>query len=190
MAARVATYQKSKPLVFERIEKDTGGVLSPKSTLNLMQNCDLPPPIKLFSGHEGILLSSISKIYSMGGVEVENEHIRMDEDDKLEILKALRLSQTRAREAERKVRVVSEEKNTLSNLIVDETMRVYAHRLWINMLEFEVMKLQIQQKENTESYNSSCNCDESNSSQKWCTAIAFCLAIAGMSFAFGCTYVF
>lgn len=190
MAGWVATNQKTKPLVFERVEKDTSCILSPKSTLNLMQNCDLPPPIKLFSGHEGMLLSSISKVYSMGGIEVKNEHIRTHEDDKLEILKALQLSQTRAREAERKLRVVSEERDELSNLILDESMRLYAHRLWLNLLEFEVLKLQIQQKENTENYYTACNCDESNSSKKWCTTIAFCLAIAGMSFAFGCSYLF
>ncbi|KAI3451193.1 hypothetical protein Pfo_007858 [Paulownia fortunei] len=239
MAGWIAANQRPKPGAFERIDKDMGSILSPKPTLNLMQNCDLPPPIKLFSGADKTFHSSISKIYSRGGGQEaeEDEQLHMNNDcsenDKLEVLKALRLSQTRAREAERKLGVLSKEKDALSNLLVDESLRLFAHRQWVNLLEFQVFKLQRQQQEeNRQSHYSMSNSaewvnllefqvfklqrqqqeenrqshysvsnsaekssyqedyEEGTSSKNWCVAIAFCLAIAGMGFAFGCRYLF
>ncbi|KAG8383570.1 hypothetical protein BUALT_Bualt04G0027300 [Buddleja alternifolia] len=144
-------------------QRYVGSIGSPKTTLNLMQNCDLPPPMKLFSGPDDTFLSLISKSYNMrGGQETaakENDVLhscrdRSESYDKLELLKALRLSQTRAREAERKLAVLNKEKDELSNLVVKESMGLFAHRHWVRLLEFEVIKLHRQKKRESE--------------EKWC----------------------
>lgn len=177
MAAWIQATQNSRTGGFEGIEQYTGGYIpSPKQSLNLMQNCDLPPPMKLFSG-----------------AAQEDDHVRAYEDcprnDKLEILKALRLSQSRAIEAERKLKAVIKEKEELSNLIVDDSLRLFAYQRLVHLLEFQVLKLQRMQEENMQKQYGVLNCkeevadyDEGGSSKKWCAAIAFCLAIAGIGF--------
>lgn len=140
-----------------------GYAFSPKTTISLMQNCDLPLPTKLFSGGDGFFV------------------------DKLEILKALHLSQTRATEAEKKLRILAEEMEAVSRLLVDESMILLAHRQWVNLLEFDVLQLEREgQEEERERASRSIREDCSN---KWYAAIAVCFAIAGAGFALGCRYL-
>lgn len=156
--------------------KQRSYILSPKTTTNLMQNCDLPPPTKLVPGPDWTtLMPSISKIYDKG-------HTKMHEDDKLEILKALQQSQTRATEAERKLRMLSEFKEALSGMLVDESMILFAHRQWVNLLEIRVFKLERERREEER--------EREDCGMNWCGAIALCLAIAGVGIAFSSRYTF
>ncbi|KAK4417108.1 hypothetical protein Salat_2536300 [Sesamum alatum] len=186
--------QRSKPRDLDRIERDTGRVFSPRPVLNLMQNCDLPPPGKLFTAPNDAFLASVTKIYNMvGGQDCL-------EKDKFELLRALQLSQTRAREAEREFRVVCKEKEALSDLMVQESLRLFAHRQWVGLLELQVSKLQRQLQEDSRKRDDSVSNhgenlprgeddEEGCSSKKWCAVIVFCLAIPGMGLAFGCRYL-
>lgn len=156
-------------------------VLSPKTAMNLMQNNDLPPPTKLFAGRDGMFLSSIGKVY-------DDDHLKMyrDVDKKLEILKALHLSQTRATEAERKLRIVSDNKEALSRLLVDESMVLFAHRQWLTLLELQLIKLERERQEEEEERGR--NEGGGSNEGKWCAAMALCLAFAGVGFALGSTF--
>lgn len=166
-----------------------GYVFSPKTTISLMQNCDLPLPTKLFTGGDGVFVPSISKIY---GLELDNR-VKIYRDDKLEILKALHLSQTRATEAEKKLRILAEEKETVSRLLLNESMILLAHRQWVNLLEFHVMKLeregQEEGRERASDQGEEWSMREDCSSKKWYAAVAVCFAIAGVGFALGCRYL-
>ncbi|KAL2241035.1 uncharacterized protein LOC105178420 [Sesamum indicum] len=195
MAAWRPANQRSKPRDLDRMERDMGCAVSPRPVLNLMQNCDLPPPVKLFTAPDDAFLSSVSKIYNVvGGQDCL-------EKDKLELLRALRLSQTRAREAEREFTAVCKEKEALSNLMVQESLRLFAHRQWVGLLELQVSKLQRQLQENGRKRGDSVlnrgenllrgeDEEEGSSSKKWRAVIVFCLAVAGMGLAFGCRYLF
>ncbi|XVF15285.1 hypothetical protein REPUB_Repub09cG0137800 [Reevesia pubescens] len=95
-------------------------LISQKSGIDFVQNCDLPPPLKVFTGNEG------------------------GEDEKLKLLKALRLSQTRAREAERKAANLAEEKERISNAFMKDSLHLFGYRQWVRLLEIQVSKLQSQ----------------------------------------------
>ncbi|CAA2976357.1 Hypothetical predicted protein [Olea europaea subsp. europaea] len=173
MAGWLPANHKSK-----RTDIDMGFNFSYKSGLDLMQNCDLPPPIKLFPG-------PVSKICKVTGQEVAEDEVMMSKDSsdgKLEILKALRLSQTRAREAERKCSVLLNERDALSNLLLDESLRLFAYKQWVRLLEFRVSILEREQR--------TVDMKSDSSSMKQYAAVAFCLAIGGMGFAIGCSYIF
>ncbi|KAL0342947.1 UNVERIFIED_CONTAM: hypothetical protein Sangu_1182100 [Sesamum angustifolium] len=183
MAAWIPANQRSKPRDLDRIERDMGGVVSPRPVLNLMQNCDLPPPVKLFTKPDDAFLSSVSKIYNVvGGQDCL-------EKDKLELFRALRLSQTRAREAEREFAAVCKEKEAFSNLMVQESLRLFAHRQWVGLLELQVSKLQRQLQENCRKRDDSLlnrgenllrgKDDEGSSSQKWCAVMVFLWLLLG-----------
>ncbi|CAI9777651.1 unnamed protein product [Fraxinus pennsylvanica] len=186
MAGWLPANQKSKIT-----NMDVGFTFSYKSGLDLIQNCDLPPPIKLFAG-------PVNKICNMAGQEVVENEVGMSkdsEDGKLEILKALRLSQTRAREAERKCSVLLKERDAISNLLLDESLRLFAYRQWLRLLEFQISKLERERR--TEGVKSDSNrvprwedYGEGSSSMKQYAAVAFCLAIAGMGLAIGCSHIF
>ncbi|CAA2993659.1 Hypothetical predicted protein [Olea europaea subsp. europaea] len=186
MAGWLPANQESK-----RADIDLGFTFSYKSGLDLMQNCDLPPPIKLFAG-------PVNKICNMEGQKVVDNEVEMSKDskdEKLEILKALRLSQTRAREAERKCSVLLKERDAISNLLLDESLRLFAYKQWLRLLEFQVSKLEREQR--TDGVESDSNrvprwedYREGSNSIKQYAAVAFCLAIAGMGLAIGCSYIF
>ncbi|XP_043710170.1 uncharacterized protein LOC122659083 [Telopea speciosissima] len=91
----------------------------------LMQNCDLPPPLKLFP---------------MGQSSLQH-------DEKLALLKALKLSQIRAREAEKKAILLAEERDRLTNKLQEESLRLFAHRQWVRLLDLEVVLLRSQKQQ-------------------------------------------
>lgn len=142
--------------------------LAQKSGLDLMQNCDLPPPLKVFSG-----VSPPPMEKHGGALEDHNE--------KLELLKALRLSQTRAREAERKFQALSKETDALSNLLMTESLRLFACRNWVRLLELQVSQMEKQYIHGSREEKID---DDHNTSSTWFVAMAFCMGIAGVSLAF------
>ncbi|KAJ6733608.1 hypothetical protein OIU74_005394 [Salix koriyanagi] len=119
-----------------------GPLLSPSSGFDVMQNCDLPPPLKVFSG-------------GCGGVNYE----------KLELLKALRLSQTRARDAERKAASLIKERDCVANALFHDSSQLFAYRQWVRLLEFQVLKAQEQQWKQQEK-KLCCGCGRSNEVKK------------------------
>lgn len=151
----------------------------PKTTPDLMQNCDLPPPAKLVSAPDRSLLPSMIKNYA----------VETDGDGKLEILTALRRSQTRATAAEREVRILSEDKAALSRMIVEESMALFAHRQWVNLLEIRVSKLERERREEEERERAA-DCEEEEGRWRGVEAIALCFAIAGVGFVISYRYFF
>ncbi|KAM7523784.1 hypothetical protein LguiA_013686 [Lonicera macranthoides] len=162
-----------------------GPALSRSTGHGLMQNCDLPPPLKIFAGPNKTVFSSMNW-------EEENKfHLPRYgfENEKLELLKALRLSQTRAREAERKAAVLIKERETISNALLEESTRLFAYRQWVRLLELQVSKLRRQEGEERLVKNEDDNVG-AGSSITWIMAIAICLGVAGVGFVFGCRYLF
>ncbi|KAJ8451855.1 hypothetical protein Cgig2_007338 [Carnegiea gigantea] len=139
---------------------------------DLIQNCDLPPPMK---------------------EDIDDDD---DDDGKLGLLKAISLSQTRAREAEAKCAAISKERDLLALGFMENSMQVFAYRQLVRLLQFQVSKLQQQQKKQ----EMCCDCgmvredteamDDGNGTAgfTWIMAVAFCLGIAGFGFALGCKY--
>lgn len=146
-----------------------------KSSLDfLMQNCDLPPPLKVFSGPDkSVLLSPTS----------DNVEDVEQGGDRLEVLKALRRSQTRAREAERKYLALEEEKEALSNLMLRESARLLACKNWIKVLELQILQLKTQKQQQQEYEHVDTKEDENGTNGvTWFIAVAFCLGIAAIGY--------
>ncbi|XP_077211007.1 uncharacterized protein LOC143846457 [Tasmannia lanceolata] len=172
-----------------------GFMLSQRSGFELLQNCDLPPPLKVFSGEiQTVLKTSPSMKPSppINNYPTEDGYVRDFTNEKLGLLKALQLSQTRAREAEKKVLTVSSEKNQLTALFFQESYRLFAHRHWLKLLEIEISQLRSQleisslrkEKQSEEKKND----DEDKGSKWW--ALAMCLSIASFGLALGYGYLF
>lgn len=166
--------------------------LTKTSGLDLIQNCDLPPPMKVFTGSaDKTIVSSMNRICSMMAREDQEnsdelfDMCRGDGDQnygKLELLKALRLSQTRAREAENKAEKLAKEKECLSNALLSEAQELFAYRQWVRLLELKVSKLHSQFAD--QEHQECCGCET------WIVALALCLGIAGVGFAFGSRYLY
>ncbi|VFQ88071.1 unnamed protein product [Cuscuta campestris] len=107
----------------------------------------------------------------------------LEENEKVEILlKALRLSQSRARVAERRYQALCKETDHLSNLLLQESLRFLACRNTIRLLE-----LQASQLKSTDAHHKGPS--SSSSSLAWFMSRAFCVGIGcGICLAFGCIY--
>lgn len=184
---------------FDENDLVMGVMLSQKH--DLIQNCDLPPPMKVFSGSDikTVVPRSMKRkinTFSLMGNQEEIDDDDDDDDGKLGLLKALRLSQTRAREAEAKCAAISKERDLLALGFMENSMQVFAYRQLVRLLEFQVSKLQQKQKKQ----EMCCDCgmvregeeamDDGNGTAgfTWIMAVAFCLGIAGFGFALGCKY--
>lgn len=203
MAGRWASNnQKLNSKALDGNEMVMGFEVSQKPGVDLMQNCDLPPPTKVFTGPDTTVVSSMNRILSMTGKEDDNEEFHVyvsgGENDKLELLKALRLSQTRAREAEKKAATLVKERDCVSNALLEEATRFFAYRQWVRLLELQVTKLQSQKQKDC-SYGGSKGAEgllkegdggEDGSGVTWFMALAFCLGFVGVGFVFGCRYLF
>ena len=128
--------------------------------VELIRNCDLPPPQKVFKS----------------GME-----------EKMELLKALRLSQTRAREAERKAAKLMEERDCISRAFEDEARMVFCYRQSLKLLELRVFKLQKQEEEEEEEEEEESEKNGGNGGMKWVWALAICLSVVGVGFLLGYT---
>ncbi|KAL5556490.1 hypothetical protein UlMin_038726 [Ulmus minor] len=165
----------------------------------LMQNCDLPPPMKVFSGSDQTVISSMNRLCGLMGSREEVKYNEVNvyknggENEKLELLKALRFSQSRAREAEKKAAVLAEERDRLSDALIDEAKELFAYRQWVRLLELQVSSLSSQfehEQEKQTRLEKNEEEDEEGTGLSWTLALAFCFGIAGVGFAFGCTYLF
>ncbi|GMH05921.1 hypothetical protein Nepgr_007761 [Nepenthes gracilis] len=194
--------QKSKAL--DENDLVLGVMLSQRSNgIELLQNCDLPPPIRVFSGSDSAVLASMNKIYSLTSRKVEEDELGTSrnfgtEKEKLEILKALRLSQTRAREAETRYAAIAKERDSLSHAFLNESMQVFAYRQLVKLLELQVSKLQLHIQQRQPWLCSDCcgpngveggevaaaDGGEDGSGLTWIMTMAFCFGIAGLGFAF------
>lgn len=161
---------------------------SPGGGLHLLQNCDLPPPLKVFPGSDKAVLSSMNRIWTIMGQEDQNQdHLQIctgdhsENNEKLELFKALRLSQTRAREAERKAARLIKEREAISNALLKESSHLFAYRQLVRLLELQVSKLHRQQQHGSGD-------GEGAGNVTWLMALALCLGIAGVGFAFSCRY--
>ncbi|KAL2907213.1 Serine/threonine-protein kinase greatwall [Bienertia sinuspersici] len=135
----------------------------------------------------------------VGDYDYDHDRDREDEtsdgDRKLGLLKALRLSQTRAREAEAKYRAITKERDALAMAFVQDSMQILAYRQFVRLLEVQVSLFQKQQKV-------CCDCgkrkqeedevDDGNGSNglNFFMTVAFCLGIAGVGLAIGCKYLY
>ncbi|KAI4317302.1 hypothetical protein L6164_025182 [Bauhinia variegata] len=115
--------------------------------LNLMQNCDLPPPSKVFvGGSDKTVMLSMNRVCKNSKNEFEEFVNGGNEgnidNDKVELLKTLRSSQTRAREAEKKAAILRKEKEWLSNAVLADGMELFAYRQQLRLLQLQVSNLQ------------------------------------------------
>jgi hypothetical protein len=118
---------------------------------DLMQNCDLPPPSKVFLGPDKTVILSMNRVCNISGKEEEQDRkhdgtYRLknghDEKSKMELLKALEASQIRAREAEKMAAILRKERDGLSIALLEEAMQLFACRQMVRLLEFQVSNLQ------------------------------------------------
>lgn len=157
-----------------------------RASSDLLQNCDLPPPLKLLSPLDKQEKRPISKIAQW---EAELEPTNQTENTSL--LRALRLSQSRAREAERKAAATSTNNEKMASLLLDDALRLSAHRRWVRLLETEIFLLRRNNKLQSECYNKTRREEEDDDEVNvpaltWCLTLALCL---GIGFALG-QYVF
>lgn len=166
--------------------------------IDFMQNCDLPPPSKVFSGPDKTVLSSMNRVCA---IKQDQQHADGDDDfninnnyefdvyfrsgeheqEKLELLKALRLSQTRAREAEKRAASLAKERDFISEVMFQDSLRLLAYRQWTRLLEFHVSKLHSQSQQNHEEDDDHGG-DDGIEVSAWFMALAFCLGIMGIGF--------
>ncbi|XP_026391117.1 uncharacterized protein LOC113286732 [Papaver somniferum] len=188
-------------------------LFSQRTYVDLMQNCDLPPPQKVFAGAEKSVINCTTNtphyhsIKNCGGEDEFSIPKEVSEIEKMNLLRALQLSQTRAREAEKKAKVVTQERDNLANSFLRESLRMFAYKQWVKLLEFEVSQLQSQNENEHKLPRCSCETDSSSSSEEeevvgneeeegvvgnvtWYMALALCFGFAGVGFVFGCRYYY
>jgi len=154
------------------------------SGFDLMQNCDLPPPSKFFMGPDKSVILSMNRVYDIAGKgeEEDSKHSGAnrtengdDERNKMELLKALQASQTRAREAEKKAALLQKERECLKNVLLGEAMHLFAYRQQVRLLELQILHLQqslwLHQQPESDEY------EEETTSVAWVLALVFSLGI-------------
>lgn len=165
-----------------------------KSGLDLMQNCDLPPPSKIFTGPDKSFLTSMNRIFNNVAVadeEEESDEINGIGNEKLELLKALRLSQTRAREAEKKAAGLAKERDFLRNALMEDSLKLFAYRQWVKLLEFELVGVEREKKKDEGVFCEEGDCEGGGGGVGgWIVGWVVCLGVVGVGFAFGCRYNF
>lgn len=147
---------------------------------DLLQNCDLPPPAKLFGP-----LPTLQRLESAAGAD----HQKLDGggggNDSL--LRALRLSQSRAREAEEKLAAAGASHGGLAALLLRDSAALSAHRRWVMMLEAENSVL----RAGRGSAHGGADPGEGEDGRAvgvnaaWWVALAVCVGIAGVGLALG-----
>ncbi|OWM82178.1 uncharacterized protein LOC116207934 [Punica granatum] len=137
----------------------------------LIRNCDLPPPVKIYHGLKG-----------------EKEETRIIEAnphaEKLGLLKALQLSQTRAREAEKRRLSLAKERDMVADGLMRESMMASAYLNWVRVLELQVLVLnsRLNQQEDDQ--------EEEGMVMDWVISLGVSLGIAGIGIALAWRYLF
>ncbi|GMH14655.1 hypothetical protein Nepgr_016496 [Nepenthes gracilis] len=104
----------------------TGIMLSHKPHgIELLHICDLPPPIKVFSGSNNAVSAALNRIYSLMSRKVEEDVLctsrnSSTENERFDLLKALRLPQMGARDAETKHAAIVKETDSLLHAVLME----------------------------------------------------------------------
>ncbi|XP_008805917.1 uncharacterized protein LOC103718746 [Phoenix dactylifera] len=161
---------------------------------DLLQNCDLPPPLKLFSSIEDDdkknKISTPLLWLTKDDIDPGSRANQWDDEWGLDhggenssLLRALRRSQTRAREAEKAASLANARNEQMAALLLEKSLRLSAHRQWVALLEVEVSMLQEKMLwSETEEHGEG---DAVPASATWCLALALCLGVGGVGFALG-----
>ncbi|XP_008775876.2 uncharacterized protein LOC103696119 [Phoenix dactylifera] len=179
---------------FEHCDKEMlmGFELSNRSSsvADLLQNCDLPPPLKLFSLIEDddkktlVPQNSLPKPAPSKANKWDGGWGLDRGGENPSLLRALQLSQTRAREAEKKALLANAKNEQMASLLLQESLSLSAHRQWVKLLEMEVSMLEEKilrsQKEEEHAED-----DAAPAAAAWCLTLALCLGIAGVGLALG-----
>ncbi|KAJ1268905.1 hypothetical protein BS78_07G169100 [Paspalum vaginatum] len=147
---------------------------------DLLQNCDLPPPAKLYGP-----LPTLQRLESAAaGADQKGGG-----NDSL--LRALRLSQSRAREAEAKLAAAGAANGGLAALLVRDSVALSAHRRWVMMLEAENSRLQgggagAEPDTDTDDGSGGAAAPRGGAGvAAWWVALALCVGVAGVGLALG-----
>ncbi|KAF8111511.1 hypothetical protein N665_0074s0043 [Sinapis alba] len=150
--------------------------VSTRSLDHHIQNCDLPPPQKLHksihcaSGGKGFhtavkspwkqgacsdrLFERSLSYSSSNSTDSKNaspkSSPKSDDLSKVQLLEALRHSQTRAREAEKAAKEACAEKDRLITILMRQASQILAYKQWIKLLEMESLYLQMKEEEEEE----------------------------------------
>ncbi|GJN15918.1 hypothetical protein PR202_gb02865 [Eleusine coracana subsp. coracana] len=140
---------------------------------DLLQNCDLPPPSKLFG--PGPTLQRLES--------ADRKAATATGGDKDTLLRALRLSQSRAREVEEKLAAAGASNGDLAALLVRDAVALSAHRRWVMMLEAENSLL----RGGGAAAEPEPDAGEARGGgvAAWWVALAVCVGIAGVGLALG-----
>ncbi|TVU05488.1 hypothetical protein EJB05_48654 [Eragrostis curvula] len=137
---------------------------------DLLQNCDLPPPAKLFGP-----VPTLQRLESAAGAD---QKAAAGGGDNESLLRALRLSQSRAREAEEKLAAAGASNGDLAALLVRDSVALSAHRRWVMMLEAENSLLRGAEPDPDDGGGG-------GGVAAWWVALAVCVGIAGVGLALG-----
>jgi hypothetical protein len=99
------------------------------------------------------------------------------------LLRALRLSQSRAREAEEKLAAAGASNGDLAALLVRDSVALSAHRRWLMMLEAENSLLRGGAEPDDEEGLAAARCGGGVAA--WWVALAVCVSVAGVGLALG-----
>ncbi|KAL5222523.1 hypothetical protein ABZP36_027236 [Zizania latifolia] len=150
---------------------------------DLLQNCDLPPPAKLFGP-----LPTLQRLENAAaGTDRKSGDGDGGNDDRL--MRALRLSQSRAREAEEKLAAAGASNGDLTARLVRDSVVLSAHRRWVMMLEAENSLLRGVGVGVGSAVVEEDSLEEDDSARSgvaaWWLALAVCVSIAGVGLAMG-----
>ncbi|XP_078156898.1 uncharacterized protein LOC144552779 [Carex rostrata] len=187
----------------EQYEKEMimgGYVVSSKPNPDLLQNCDLPPPLKFFSpiGDDEKLKARSSYVSPTASLlsqisspdpPLSTKELEFGQDKNSDqitgLLRALQLSQTRAREAEKEFMATTERNQQMMAILLEESLRLSAHRQWVRMLETENNVLKMRKEEEKKTKGNGDDVANVAEMATWCLALALCLGIAGVGLALG-----
>lgn len=165
------------------MESESDSISRLVSPFELIRNCDLPPPQNLFPGIDDPAAT---------GLGDEERRLRPHAGDgNLDLLRALRLSQTRAREAEERSAGAAAQRDAVASALIGEAARSSAYRQWVRALELEVAALRSRSRRRDG--EARCRCEwlrgwsareegdaeeERRASMAWMVALAIPLGIA------------
>ncbi|XP_020255804.1 uncharacterized protein LOC109832795 [Asparagus officinalis] len=142
-----------------------------RSSSDLLQNCDLPPPLKLFSPFD--VKDDVDKTKTRKDAEAAPAN----QNENSSLLRALQLSQSRAREAEKKAADASEDNKKMAALVLEESLRLSAHRRWMRILEEEILLMQKGRKPRSGFCEEAEREGGEDAVLAWCLTLAICVGI-------------
>ncbi|CAD6264437.1 unnamed protein product [Miscanthus lutarioriparius] len=145
---------------------------------DLLQNCDLPPPAKLFGP-----VPTLHRLETAAAAAAKDHKGDVADED---LLRALRLSQSRAREAEDHLSAAGATNVDLAALLVRDSVALSAHRRWVMMLEAENSLLRGRRGDADAGPEPEPDPDHgAGGVAAWWVALAVCVGVAGVGLALG-----